>query len=452
MRYIYLLLFLFACAEDSELQKQDCELMIISDSLPFKFWQDGKSFNTRQICGVNPQCYCAPWICDREIRLQVKDTINGQNVELQIIDENETVLKTLQFDEFEDTTSIDLQFGTTDFPSSLGDWASANGSNRGNGTGSAAWSYFDGGAYVSGGSIWKSRYLQTQRTDDPTTGWPPGNYVISVTIDHQTSGSGAAAGEIKIYGMPSSASQTLITSSASGTFPVSATTTRTISFTLDQYWPYLAVSFDLITGVNAFNFQATIDDIHIVSVGEYNSTIYDLSFTPSEISPDICNKKVYFKIVGNTEEYLTDCIDIRDSFPEKCLKEIIYSNSKNFDNISYEDFSPAPQFRKIVEAQFWKEDNPQEQEDSVLSNGVIVTRRSEIQEKTLFETGYLPNYEHKKLQKIFMHNYVVIEDVTGEEIQWKKRDAYETENLNRYPLKRAQVWLTKYNSVEKNTI
>jgi len=449
MRYIYLLLFLLACAEDSGLQKQDCELMIISDSLPFKFWQDGKSFNTRQICGVNPQCYCAPWICDREIRLQVKDTIDGQDVNLLIVDESETVLKTLPFSQTEVTGQISpaLQFSNTDFPGNITGWNSFNGSDRSLGSQNGSWSYSAGDA-VTNNSSYRTKYFATQNPDN-VLGWPAGEYTISIRmIGFSQNGPFTA----KVFGMPNSSSQTEISSSVTGTISVNGVdeVQISISFTTTQYWSYLAFTFDSVLDVG--DVSVTLKEISIQSTLVYKRTIYDLAFTPSEISPEICNKKVYFKIVGDTEEYLTDCIDIRDSFPEKCLKEIIYSNSKDFDNISYEDISPDPQFRKIVEAQFWKEDNPQEQEDSVLSNGVIVTRRSEIQEKTLFETGFLPNHEHKNLQKIFMHNYVVIEDVTGEEIQWKKRDAYETENLNRYPLKRAQIWLTKYNSVEKNTI
>lgn len=146
----------------------------------------------------------------------------------------------------------------------------------------------------------------------------------------------------------------------------------------------------------------------------------------------------------------TDCIDIRET--HDCLVEITYSNTTDFDGIDYESGSPTPEFTALIPAQFWKENNPQEQEDSVLSNGVIVTRRTEIQEKTLLEVGYVPNYLHKKIQKILMHNSVQIEDVNGDLTYWKKRDAYEAENLDRYPLKTGNVWLTKYNSVEKNTI
>jgi hypothetical protein len=187
---------------------------------------------------------------------------------------------------------------------------------------------------------------------------------------------------------------------------------------------------------------------------EYNVTVYDVAFTPSEVSPDLCNKKVILKFLSSEAQAFipkTDCIDIRDAF-DNCVIPIVYTNTKNFDGIYYEVGSPPPVFTFIVEAQFWKETNPQTQEDSVLSNGVIVTRRSEMEEKTLLEIGFIPNYRHKTLQKILMHNSIQIETVDEELFYWKKRDDYESDNLNRYPKKVAQVWLTKYNSVEKNTI
>lgn len=450
MRYIiYLTLFLFACAEDSEPQKQDCDLMIISDSNPFQFWLDGKSFNQRQICGVNPKCYCAPWLCDKEVRLQVKDTIEGQDLSLLIKDESETTLYTLPFTETQFTGQISpaLQFSNTDFPGNITGWNSFNGSDRSSGTQNGSWSYSAGNA-VTSNSNYRTKYFATQNPDD-VLGWPPGEYTISINIIGFSSNGPFTA---KVFGMPSSATQTEITSSVDGTISTDGVTSGliTISFTTTQYWSYLAFTFDSVLDVGDVN--VSISSIEIESTLVYQRSIYDLSFIPSELSPELCNKKVYFEIVGDEETKLTDCIDIRQSFPEKCLTEITYSNTKNFDNLEYEDISPQPVFTKIVEAEFWKENNPQEQEDSVLSNGVIVTRRSEIQEKTLLELGYLPNYEHKKIQKILMHNYVVIPDVSGDEIQWKKRDPYESENISRFPLKRAQVWLTKYDSVEKNTI
>lgn len=144
-------------------------------------------------------------------------------------------------------------------------------------------------------------------------------------------------------------------------------------------------------------------------------------------------------------EAQSDCLDVRTT--QDCTKLIEYTNSSNFDGIDYSDFSPGNYFRLRIPAVFNEEKNPQEQEDLELSNGVIVTLRNQIQQKTLLETGYMPNYMHLKLQKILMHETIIIDST-----QWKKRDSYDDSPVKKYNLKKAQVYLTKYNSVEKNTI
>lgn len=143
--------------------------------------------------------------------------------------------------------------------------------------------------------------------------------------------------------------------------------------------------------------------------------------------------------------YKSDCLDISLSHPE--TKQIQYTNATNFDGLYYENGSPGPYFYLRVPAVFFEEKNPQDQEDLELSNGQIVTLRSSIQEKRLFETGYMPNYMHKKLQKVLMHDTIYIDGN-----YWKKRDSYDDSPVKKYNLKKASVLLTKYNSVEKNTI
>lgn len=140
----------------------------------------------------------------------------------------------------------------------------------------------------------------------------------------------------------------------------------------------------------------------------------------------------------------SDCVEIKTDVD--CTVLIKYTNSENFAGLVYNS-SPAQEFYLRIPAQFWQEDNPQEEEDSELSSGTIVTRRQAIVEKRLLEIGYMPNYMHKKLQLVLMHETITIDGT-----QWKRRDTYEAEPVRRYPLKKAQVWLTKYNSILKNTL
>lgn len=464
MRYTYLLLLLLAaCSEDVNIYPKNCDLMIFSSSLPFKVWVDGQqTYNEKQICGVHQECYCQPWLCDKEIRLQVYDTIQGQTIDLSVVDENGDEIDNISFEEteiFSDVTEeISLQFSTTDFTAGLGNWVNNDGSD---GASYISWTPASPGAQADGNPAAQiTKYLAIQRVGGDGRGWPAGNYEIRINGSNDSGGTQDVAASI--YGMNTTTSQTQITSVNSNTLPDGgAATDITITFTLAQYWQYLSIRFDRVGPPGGgFYMDVTLFEAEIISAptsetySAYSGTVYDLSFLPTELGVDICNKKVIFKFLSSEIQAFipqTDCIDIRDAF-DNCVIPITYTNTKNFDGIYYEIGSPPPVFTFIIEAQFWKENNPQTQEDSVLSNGVIVTRRSEIEEKTLLEIGFVPNYRHKILQKVLMHNSVQITDVNDEDQYWKKRDEYETENINRYPLKKAQVWLTKYNSVEKNTI
>ena len=141
----------------------------------------------------------------------------------------------------------------------------------------------------------------------------------------------------------------------------------------------------------------------------------------------------------------SDCLDLKET--HECTKLIEYENTSNFDGIDYVGGSPGPSFQLRIPAIFFEEQNPQEQEDAELSNGQIITLRQSIQEKRLLEIGYLPPYMHRKIQKVLMHDSVLID---GD--YWRKRDPYEPNPIKKYNLKTASVMLTKYDSVEKNTI
>lgn len=126
------------------------------------------------------------------------------------------------------------------------------------------------------------------------------------------------------------------------------------------------------------------------------------------------------------------------------LITIYYTNSRNFDGI---DYSNETIFTFSFKGVFFHENNPTESEDIILSSGEIVTLNQSIQQKKRLDIGYMPPYMHLKLQKILMHETIMI---NGE--QWKKRDAYDSEPINKYGLKKASVWLTLYNSVQNNTL
>jgi len=406
MRYIYLLLLLFAgCSEDVNLCK-NCIQMTISDSLPFQFWVNGKeTYNEKQICGVYDACFCAPWLCNKEVVLQFGESDDNSNYDLVILD-----------DSLAEITTVPLEIGNGFF-----------------------------------GTSFTPSLLSPELCDKQVSFRVVKEFLYNdLTNPTFNDGTWINIGSGQDWAFDFYAGVDNVTSSKRLRHPFYGYSGNTFTFTISgQSQLSSTSSLKLYFGTQLIDFGS-------IPMGSFSFT-QDITLT-SNI------EYIEFHVLGSGSSNLliegvnisgiivkSDCIDIRAAH-DNCLVEITYTNTKNFDGIDYENQSPPPVFTKLIHGQFWKEDNPQEQEDSVLSNGVIVTRRSEIQEKTLLEIGFVPNYEHKKIQKILMHNSVQIEDVNGDLTYWKKRDAYESENLNRYPLKKGQVWLTKYNSVEKNTI
>lgn len=187
-----------------------------------------------------------------------------------------------------------------------------------------------------------------------------------------------------------------------------------------------------------------------------DGTVYSYTFTPTTeyqwINFRVKESSGGAETVGITainilevDHYKSDCIDVKTS--QDCTQLIEYSNTDDFDGITYTSQSPDPIFYLRIPALFYQESNPQEQEDIDLTDGVIVTLLQEIQEKTLLETGYMPNYMHKKLQKVLMCDTIIVDGN-----QYRRRDPYQDTPVKGYNLKKATVLLTRYDSVERNTI
>ena len=76
IKYVIFALLLFGCAKDEE----NCRtyyLMTISNANPIQFWVNGKlTYNEQEVCGINPACFCQPFNCDDEIKIQVTEIEN----------------------------------------------------------------------------------------------------------------------------------------------------------------------------------------------------------------------------------------------------------------------------------------------------------------------------------------------------------------------------------------
>lgn len=448
------LLLSFACSEETEFQCESCINMTISDALPIQFWRNGcQTYNEKESCGVHSFCWNQKFDCDDEIRLQLIDTEKDKHISLQLIDVDSNLIFETPFDETEYQEEAGLQFSNTDFPGNITGWNSFNGSDRSSGTQNGTWSYSAGDA-KTGNSNYRTKYFATQNPDD-VNGWPAGDYQITARVIGFSENGPFTA---KVFGMPSSSSQTEISSSVTGTISTDGITeqTITISFSLDQYWEYLAFTFDSVLDVG--DVSVTIVEISITQVLVYSRTVYNLSFIPSELSPEICDQKVQFVIVDDNtspaEIAKSDYVEFSSNLT--CTQLLKYRNQRNFAGIDYVNLvtntSPAQDeyFYIRVPAVFFHERQQGESEALELSNSKYISINGVLRQQKLLELDYMPYYMHKKIQLILMHQY--LEDVETS-TRWTKQENYEVpEGNKRYPLKMAKVWLTERDFVARNVV
>jgi len=380
-------------------------MIAISDALPVQFWPNGEqTFNEKAVCGIIKQdCYCQPFNCDQEIQIIIIDSSTSGEISLQILDENSVEIDVITF--ARSGVNLTALFTPSDY------------------------------------SPCKEK-LQLK--------------IISIGIVPTLSawtnqGAGTAWGLSATPGVsitPTSVSKLLI-----GTFNAIEGYSYDISWNIDTFDSFFnnliylldsnfnIVATQFIGGTNGnFTGIATLTPSSRASYLAFQLQTSDAIITDSAM---IVNSVSYNG--SNIELFKSDCLEVKED--TECTKLIEYSNASAFDGIPYVNVSPPSKFYLRIPATFYEEENPQEEEDLELSNGVIVTLRQSIQEKSLLETGYMPNYMHKKLQKVLMHETIIMD---GD--QWKRRDPYETNPIKKYNLKRGSVQLTKYNSVLKNTI
>jgi len=380
--------------------------MTISNALPVQFWINGvETFNEKNICGVEPVCFCQPFNCDDEIRIQFQD-ITDKPYNLQVLDSNSNELNLISIPEVSSGVyQIELipeNYGICDETIQL--------------------------KIITSSIPILSSWTNETVGDDWNLGVNP-SLTLSTAFDFSKSLTipyVVVSGETYdfIYDLDITTSNIANLSSLSLVI---------LDGGFSQVASYLIADELSSSGNRTGTITVT------GNTGVYIGLRFGVNNLLNNVTVDINSFYIYDTVAAKS-----DCLDIKTD--HDCTVLLEYTNSEDFNNIVYLT-SPTSEYKLRIPAQFWKEDNPMEQEDSELSNGVIKTRRQTITQKRYLEIGYLPNYMHLKTQLALMHDSLTIE---GD--QWKKRDAYESESIKRYPLKRANVWLTLYNSIDDNIL
>lgn len=424
-RIAILALLFLSCREDNE-HRQLC-IMQFSDAQPVQFWLiECNTFNQQVSDGVHYKCFCQPWECDDEIKIQFTDI--GSSTETEAI-----TLPALNL-----WTSVSTD--AAQIPWNLG--ASPDVTLAGSGALSAE----------------RSEYLYTEYAFIAGR-----TYSISVEYERVVN-SGASNPRTTTLAILDDSYAVQFSESESAT----GVETITIEFTATE--DCTGIGFQHNSGANvtitvdAVSGTASVGDSFYLSIRDEsgneimqlpfdsfdngNTFVYNLAFIPSETSPEICEELVQFVIVDETTgttRAQSDCQDIRSDHPDTILSN--YRNHRNIFGLVYEDQSPDLDFNLRIPAIFYHQRFPEVEETMEVSNS-IVSLNSTIRRQRLMTVDYVPYYFHEKIQLMLAHQFV---SIIGRE--WVKQEGYEIVTGNRMnPLKMASIYLSEKNFVMRNVL
>lgn len=142
----------------------------------------------------------------------------------------------------------------------------------------------------------------------------------------------------------------------------------------------------------------------------------------------------------------SDCLSIKESHDETIL--INYHNNRVFASLNSSAGTPDPEFNLRVPAIFFDERHPKESESMILSNSKSSQLNAQLRRQKWLKLKPMPYYMHLKTQLALVFNTVTIDN-----IQWILEESYEIDPGNpRYPLKKANAWLTDKNYVLRNVL
>lgn len=394
--------------------------MVFSDAQPVQFWPvECDTYNQHIHDGVFHRCFCQPWACDDQIKIQFQETLGaspetGGDYHLSIRSEEGEDILTIPFTKsgllelqaLADATNYDI--GETDWMLGAAPTLFTSGDSNIlkmdlSGAVEDTDYTFHYDLTKSSGVFTNADVLIAMYDED-------GNVLDSLTIHVTNATSNSIVGNV--------------------IFNAGLTTPA-----------FLGISF--VTTIS--NVTITVNEFDLTTE-DVQPIFYNLSFIPEETSPEICEQRVQFFIVNtDTDEDVakSDCQSITDSKKNTIL--LSYTNDENVFGISYEN--QTPEFNLRIPATFFHQRFPGEDEVMELSY-LLLTLNSTLRRQRLLETDYLPYYFHEKIILALQHQYVTIIDKS-----WVKQDGYEIAEGNRmYPEKRAKVWLGEKEFVQRNVL
>lgn len=397
--------------------------MILSDALPVQFWLSScNTYNETVPKGVHEKCFCAPWQCDDQIRIQFQEDFSPDVDYLLLIkDSASAYLSELTFTEIEagihsvafspETEGIcdeDIALEIATEADIIRLLAPSSWDNK-------------GGGFTDFDSRTATQFIEA------ITSGPDGVVSANMPLVVPTGTKITFTYTVVILGTWTSVQGIDVRFILRDTSGASVSTNSDLDYVIETNGTYVFTETLTATAETA-KLELLVNTL-AVSSGTANFT---LTITPSTI------------IYADPLAY-TDCLNVATVQDETELIE--YSNARNFAGLVYSDISPDTSFNIRVPCRFFHESFPEEDEAIELTSSVITTS-GEMKSQKLLEVQHAPYYFHKKLQLILKHQTLTINNT-----DYQKEEKYEINKGNpRWPLKSATCLLTEKNSVLRNVI
>jgi len=271
--WAFLAFLLVTCNEE----KLKTRHMVVSNSNPVQFWINGEeTFNEKDVCGITKVCWCQPFNCNDNIRVQVSDLIDSDYF-LSMVDKDGALLGYKEFDK----TQINNYFIDEPFADDLDGWA---GGSYGILHKTENWSWI-GGLAVSdvsqvGGTI-KHTYILSE--DFPI---PAGQHYLNIYYELENSASDEQTVTLQLFLINAgTVVQTIDVDVFEGQSIGYTKQISNFAFTADVDYETIGVGF--IYSANALTIDVRIGR---TQVGDLSNIFYDVSFVPNDLG--LCDASV----------------------------------------------------------------------------------------------------------------------------------------------------------------
>lgn len=272
----------------------------ISDANPVQFWPvDCDTYNEKEVCGIHQKCWCQPWQCDDEIKVQFTEADPFASYFLVAFDSDYQLISSFDFSPTNlFKTESDIDFSNENFTSNITGWTNYVEASK------KSWVYGTAGPFAcavsSGTTEPDSQILYATRSVNGIAGYnkfPPGTYRFRFNAHNNSSGGSGPLTESLVMRAFDVAGGANESNTLSGNARGGGFLDYEIELTTTQEWTYLSFAWEKDGTKTSSVINVLVNSIQIIENPlDYTTTVFNTSFVPSE--EDICDQQIQLRITN----------------------------------------------------------------------------------------------------------------------------------------------------------